>query len=141
MATLKNVAMPMAAGGAGGFVAGFVDAKFTGTKPLISMLTKVGLGVGGAILLKRKPQLALGFAGGVIGSLGYSMGIKMGGGMVAPTPGTALKGIADMASEDPELAAMLSDAEDLEDLVIAGDIADGEYEFSSMGELVEDDGE
>jgi len=99
--------LPMGLGGIGGAVCGMADAKFMSDKPVISALSKVALGAAGAALLRKRPALAFGWAGGVMGSFGYSMGVKAAGGLVAHSPTTALKGIADMAQENPEMAALL----------------------------------
>lgn len=99
--------LPMGLGGIGGAVCGMADAKFMSDKPVISALSKVALGAAGAALLRKRPALAFGWAGGVMGSFGYSMGVKAAGGLVAHSPVAALKGIADMASDNPEMAALL----------------------------------
>jgi hypothetical protein len=99
--------LPMGLGGLGGAVCGLADAKFMSDKPVISALSKVVLGAAGAALLRKRPALAAGWAGGVMGSFGYSMGVKAAGGLVAHSPTTALKGIADMAQDNPEMAALL----------------------------------
>ena len=97
----------MGLGGLGGAACGLVDAKFLSDKPVISALSKVALGAAGAAVLRRRPALAFGWAGGVMGSFGYSMGVKAAGGLVAHSPTGALKGIADMAQDNPEMAALL----------------------------------
>ena len=135
--------LPMGLGGIGGAISGFADAKFMADKPLVSAISKVVLGAGGAALLRRRPALAFGFAGGVMGSFGYSMGVKAAGGLVATSPQAALKGIADMANDDPEMAALL---EGLGDLTTDGaELADADDDYaaalgeSEVADLVEAD--
>lgn len=107
MGGLVGSLVPMGLGGVGAAAMGFADAKLMSDKPVVSALAKVAVGALGAALLRRRPALAYGWAGGVFGSFGYSMGVKAGGGLVAHSPTAVLKGIADMAAEDPEMAALL----------------------------------
>ncbi len=136
--TAQRVVLPQVAGAAGGFVAGFVDSKFLARRPMLSILSKLVIGTLGVTALRNNQPLALGFAGGVSGSLGYAFAAKMGGGMVAPTRGLAMQGIAELASDDPEIAAMLADSEDLADLVTAGEIADGVLADIADDEMIEE---
>ncbi len=135
--------LPMGLGGIGGAISGFADAKFMADKPLISALSKVVLGVGGAALLRKRPALAFGFAGGVMGSFGYSVGVKAAGGLVATSPQSALKGIADMANDDPEMAALLEGLGELTPDAGVGDSGDdyanalADSEESDLSDLVE----
>jgi hypothetical protein len=116
MSTVKSSAMPMVMGGVAGLSAGYMDAKFLGSRPTVSVLAKVGLALLGAAALGRKrPMLAAGWAGGMIGSTGYHAGVKFGGGMVGLSPAGALKGIADMAADDPEMANMIAGLGDVVD--------------------------
>lgn len=138
--------MPMGLGGIGGAIAGFADAKFMSDKPVVSALSKVAAGAVGAALLRKRPALAFGWAGGVIGSFGYSMGVKAAGGLVAHTPTAALKGIADMANSDPEMAALLEGLGDMGDVVNdvsgaddMGDMGDGGSYEDALGEDLGDD--
>jgi hypothetical protein len=141
--------MPMGVGGIGGAVCGMADAKFMSDKPVVSALSKLVLGAAGAGLLRKRPALAFGWAGGVVGSFGYSMGVKAMGGLVAHSPATALKGIADMAADNPEMAALLEglgdvgpddgvgDVGDSDEYVAALSGADGDGD--GVGELVDAD--
>jgi hypothetical protein len=137
--------LPMGLGGIGGAAAGFVDAKFLSDSPVLSALSKVAAGALGAVVLRRRPALAYGWAGGVLGSFGYSMGVKAAGGLVAHSPSAALKGIADMAGENPEMAALLEGLGDLQPLGDADDgtLGDSDYNASlgdtdgAMGDLIE----
>jgi hypothetical protein len=141
--------LPMGMGGIGGAVCGMADAKLMSDKPVISALSKLALGAAGAALLRKRPALAFGWAGGVVGSFGYSMGVKAAGGLVAHSPTAALKGIADMAQDNPEMAALLEglgdvgpddgvgDVGDSDDYVAALSGADGDGD--GVGELVDAD--
>ncbi len=104
----------MVLGGAAGFGAGFMDSKFLGDKPTMSIVAKLSVAlVGSAFIGRKHPMAAAGFAGGMIGSIGYQQGVKLGGGMVGLTPSGALKGIADMAANDSEMAATLAGLGDI----------------------------
>jgi hypothetical protein len=148
MATLKSSVMPMGVGGLAGLGAGYMDARFLGTRPTISILAKVGLAVLGAALMgKRHPLAAAGWAGGMMGSTGYHAGVNLGGGMVGLSPSGALKGIADMSANDPELANLIAgmgDVVEVDDSAL-GDAAD-EYNEAladvddDMGDVVEAEG-
>lgn len=111
MSALKG-SLPMALGGmGGGLVAGFIDTKLLTGRPTLSILAKLGAGVLGGMLLRRSmPGLANGLVGGMMGSIGYSVGVKLGGGMVAHDAPGAIKGLGDMAGEDQALTNLLSGA-------------------------------
>lgn len=145
--TAKAIVMPMAAGAGAGALAGFIDAKYLSSKPTTSIAAKLGLAFLGAFALRKKhPQIAMGFAGGMVGATGYSMGVKFGGGHVALNGLQGLKGLADMAAEDPEVADLIAG---LGDVVPdnMGDAAgeynealgdDGDQGGTTMGDVVED---
>jgi len=109
MSSLK-ASLPMALGGvAGGTVAGFIDTKLLTGRPALSILAKLGLAVvGGMVLRRMSPAVANGLVGGMMGSVGYSVGVKLGGGMVAHNAAGAIKGLGDMAGEDQALTNLLS---------------------------------
>lgn len=144
--TAKSVVMPMAAGAAAGGLAGFIDAKFLSTKPTTSIAAKLGLAFLGAFALRKKhPAIAMGFAGGMVGATGYGVGVKLGGGHVALNGLQGLKGLADMAADDPEVADLIAGLGD----VVPDNMGDaaGEYndalsddgdQGGTMGDVVED---
>jgi hypothetical protein len=109
MSSFKQ-ALPMAVGGvAGGVAAGFIDTKVFVGRPTLSILAKLGAAVvGGMVLRRRYPGLANGLVGGMMGSVGYAVGVKLGGGMVAHNAAGAIKGLGDMAGEDQNLTNLLS---------------------------------
>lgn len=129
--------LPMGLGGLGGAVCGLADAKLMSDKPVLSALSKVALGAAGAALLRKRPALAFGWAGGVMGSFGYSMGVKAAGGLVAHSSAGALKGIADMASDNPEMAALL---EGLGDIGPDDGVGDSDDYVNALGDSDESDG-
>lgn len=143
MSTVKASAMPMIVGGAAGLGAGFMDAKFLGSRPTVSVLAKVGLALlGAAVLGRKRPQWAAGWAGGMIGSTGYGAGVRLGGGMVGLSPAGALKGIADMAENDDEMASMIAGLGDVVDTETAGELGDdaaADYNaaLEDMGDVVD----
>lgn len=130
--------LPMGLGGLGGAISGFADAKLMADKPIISAVSKVALGAVGAAFLRRRPALAFGFAGGVMGSFGYSMGVKAAGGLVATSPQAALKGIADMANDDPEMAALLEGLGELTPDNGVGDVEGAEDYASALADSDDD---
>lgn len=101
MAAIKAAAPTGGGGVVGGFLVGFADAKALGNRPMLSILTKLAVAVGAiGFLGKRAPNFAAGVAGGAIGGLGYSIGVKLGGGMVAHTREQAIQGLGEMADEE-----------------------------------------
>ncbi|HEU0081839.1 MAG TPA: hypothetical protein VFQ87_03130 [Bradyrhizobium sp.] len=141
---IKASIAPMMLGGLSGLGAGYMDAKLLGDKPTISILAKIGLAIIGAGFIgRRHPMAAAGWAGGLVGSTGYKFGAKWGGGMVALSPSSALKGIADMAAENPEMAATIAGLGDVVD-ANGGELGDGSDEYNDalgddedMSDLVE----
>lgn len=122
MATIKTTIPPMLLGGAAGLGAGYIDAKFLGDKPTISLVSKLTLALLGAAMIGRKhPMAAAGFAGGMMGSTGYRYGVKFGGGLVGLSPSGTLKGLADMAAENPEMAATIAGLGDIVESPALGD--------------------
>ena len=136
MSRAKKSLTPALAGVGGGALAGFVDTiPFFARSAVLSGLAKFGLAVLGGSMLRRRTEAAYGFVGGAMGGLGYTVGVRMGGGLVALTKGQALKGLADLAADDPELEAVIADADGIGDLVTAGDLADADED---MADLVEE---
>jgi hypothetical protein len=114
--TVKAQLLPMGAGAAAGFVAGYVDTKWLSDKPLVSVIGKIVMGVAGAyVIAKKHPLAAAGWAGGALGATGYTQGVKLGGGHVALSGLGALQGVADMAADDPEMANLIAGLNDEQD--------------------------
>jgi len=140
MATVKSTAAPMVVGGLAGLGAGFVDAKLLGSKPIISIFVKLAAALAGAAVVGQKhPMIAAGWAGGLIGSTGYHAGVALGGGMVGLSPQGALKGIADMAADDPEMAAMIAGLGEVDDDNSGGALGEAADEYNAALSDVEDD--
>ncbi len=145
ISTAKAIVLPMGAGAAAGAAAGFLDAKYLSARPTVGILAKLALAFGGAFALRKKhPAIAMGWAGGMVGATGYQFGVKFGGGHVALNGLQGLKGLADMAAEDPEVADLIAglgdvvpdnmgDAAGDYNNALAGDDAEG------MGDVVSDD--
>lgn len=134
MKAVKSSAVPMGMGMLGGATVGFIDAKFLAKSPTATIASKFLLGIAGALVLRKKPLLAMGWAGGCLGTFGYTFGIKMGGGIVARDASGALAGIAEMADENPEMAAMLAGMGDVVD-----DMGDASEYAEALGDVVSDD--
>lgn len=145
IAAAKSAVMPMLAGAGAGALSGFVDAKVLSTRPTVSALSKVGLAILGAVVLRKKhPQVAMGFAGGMLGATGYQYGVKFGGGHVALNGMQGLRGLADMAAEDPETANLIAGLADvvpdqMGDVVNDGAMADAGDYVNALGDG-DDDG-
>ena len=144
MQTVKSSLGPMFMGGLSGFGAGVLDAKLLGNRPMISILSKLGLAVIGAGVMGRKhPLAAAGWAGGLIGSVGYTQGVKLSGGLVGLNNAHTVQGLAELASDDPEMAALLAGLGDVvDDASGLGDASDYEdaladAESGDMSDLVE----
>jgi hypothetical protein len=136
MSTAKAAVPPMLAGGAAGAIAGYVDTKFLANRPTVSVLAKVGLGIVGAMALRRKhAAAALGFAGGMLGATGYSYGVKFAGGHVALTGMQGLRGLADMAASDPETANLIAGLAD----VVPDQMGDAAQDYDAQLADGEDD--
>ncbi len=137
MSRAKRAMYPAVAGVGGGALAGIVDTALP-NRPVLAGVAKFITAIIGGTVLKRRTEMAYGFIGGAMGGIGYGIGVKMGGGLVALSKGQALKGIADLAAEDDELAAILADSEDLQDLVDGGDLADGLADDDDVSDLVDE---
>lgn len=129
MATAKKTLLPMGAGAAAGAVAGYLDTKFMATRPTVSVLVKLGLGIAGAALMRRRhPDVGMGFAGGMLGATGYSYGVKFAGGHVALNGMQGLRGLADMAASDPETANLIAGLSD----VVPDQLGDGAQDYNDQ---------
>ena len=138
--TVKAQLLPMGAGAAAGFVAGYVDTKFLSDKPLVSVIGKIVMGVAGAYLIaKKNPSAAAGWAGGALGATGYQQGVKFGGGHVALSGLGALQGVA-----RPFIAALVTIDESafeqwaLDHSLVGSRIADLSDEQDGMGDAASD---
>jgi hypothetical protein len=108
MGKVRNVLAMSLPAVAGGFVAGFVDSKFlAGKNAVIRYGAKVGLAVVAGIALSKRPAAAAAAMGGIIGTIGSDLGVKMGGGVVASSKAAGMKELAAMAADDGDLALLM----------------------------------
>lgn len=94
----------------GGFLANFVDGKFLGSKSsIVRILGKVGLAAAVGVVGKRvAPQGAAAAMAGVLGTIGGDLGARAAGGLPAiPAQQATKAGLAAMAAEDDNVAALL----------------------------------
>lgn len=132
----KSAIGPAIAATAGGAIAGLSETLKYTSGPITGALAKALIGIAGAAVLRRKPAHAWAFFGASFGLIGAGVGLRIGGGLKAGTKSDIFKGIADLAADDGEMAALLAGAgvEDIGDLVQLGEVADDE---DAMGDLVE----
>lgn len=103
--TIKS-ALPAAATGA---AIGALDAKVLAGRPaIVGVLAKVGIGIGAALALKKKPALARSVADGAFATLGYQAGIKMLGGVLGGAAKDVTQGVAELVAEDEEAMGVLA---------------------------------
>ena len=110
MDSLKESALPSLVGAGAGFGLAVLDTKVLHRKPMFSLLAKVGLSLTANIIFANHQKVAHAISAASMASVGYSMGIKTMGGMVAMDQGAMLEGMAAMAEEDSNFAALLQDA-------------------------------
>lgn len=83
------------AGLVGGGAAGLVTTKLLGTQSVgVRAGATIGLGLLGALILKKRPGLATAWASSVIGSIGYGLAANAGGGVVAANKAEAVAQLA-----------------------------------------------
>jgi len=105
---VKHTFKLLVAGFAAGGAAAFLDKLLSGKSPMLANLAKVGVAVVVAAVGGRKyPAAAAAAVGALSGSVGYAMVTRMGGGIVAHTPAGAVKGLAEMSDDYPEMGALL----------------------------------
>lgn len=110
MESLKESALPSMVGAGAGFGLAVLDTKVLHHKPMFSLISKVGLAMCANVILAGHQRVAHAISAAAMASVGYSMGIKTMGGMVAMDQGAMLQGMAAMAEEDAGFAALLQDA-------------------------------
>jgi hypothetical protein len=111
MSTVKRTiaaAIPAVAGGA---VMSLIDSKLLANQ---SQAVRIGgkIAAAGAVgvLLRRRPDTAKVLMGAMLGSLGYELGAKLSGGMVAPNKEQAAKQLGQLIRADPQAMGALIDA-------------------------------
>jgi hypothetical protein len=85
-----------------GGATGFVDAKFLSSmSPIARIGSKVALAAAIGLALRKRPALAGAAMAGVIGTLGYETGVRVGGGVVATSKPEAMSQLGILINEDP----------------------------------------
>ena len=103
----KRFFVPYATGFVASMAAAVMDSALS-QYPKVKHVAKVG----GAVLLaavagKKYPIATASAIATLAASSGYALGTKLAGGMLAFTPGEAVKGVAEMSEKSPELGALL----------------------------------
>jgi hypothetical protein len=89
--SLGGMIVPAVAGLAGGAATGLVVAKFLGDRSAgLRALAAVGVSLLGAVMLRKRPQLADAWSGAAVGSIGYGFAVNATGGVVATNKADAL---------------------------------------------------
>lgn len=104
---VKHTFKLLIAGFAAGGLAAFIDKMLSGKSQIAANLAKVGAAVIVAVVGKRYPSASAAAVGALSGSVGYAMVTRMGGGIVAHSPAGAVKGLAEMSDDYPEMGALL----------------------------------
>lgn len=92
----------------GGGLFGVVDAKLlSDTSPIVRVGSKVGVAFLAGLLLRRHPIAAASAIGGIIGSASYSGAMSLAGGVSAPSPVAAVKGMGVLLRTDKRAMGIL----------------------------------
>lgn len=95
------------AGLAGGAAAGLLTTKALGAQSAgVRAGATVGLGLLGAMLLKKRPGLATAWGASTIGSLGYMFGVNAGGGVAATNKADATAQLAKISGTSTGASGM-----------------------------------
>lgn len=101
-------AIPSVAGGA---IISIVDAKLLANQSLpVRIGGKVAAAVVAGLLLRSRPDTARLMMGSILGTLGYELGTKLNGGILAPTKTSGLAQLAWLLRADPQAMNALIDA-------------------------------
>lgn len=91
-----------------GGTAGFVEAQFLGkSSALVQVGAKLGIAAGLGLLTRKHPMLSVSLMAGVLGTLGFEQGVKMGGGVVAMSAAGGAKQTALLVRHDPQAMGLL----------------------------------
>lgn len=94
-----STAIPALAGGA---VMGLVDTKILGNASTpVRIGGKLALAAIAGRFLRKRPATAYTVMGAMLGTAGYDLGVRFGGGAVAPTPAAAAQQLKSLVYEDP----------------------------------------
>jgi hypothetical protein len=87
---------------------GLVDSKLLADKSaIIRVAGKIGTAAALGLVFRKNPLLAISTMSGILGTIGYEQAINLSGGMVAPTPAAAVKGINALIRDDPQTMGVL----------------------------------
>jgi hypothetical protein len=89
-------------------VVGFAQAKLmSGMSAPVQFGSKVLLAGLGGYMLRRRPMLSVSVMASIMGTIGFTQGVKAGGGVVAVGPKDAQKALAALVREDPRAMGVL----------------------------------
>lgn len=87
---------------------GFVDAKLMAdSSPIVRVGTKIGAAALAGLALRKHPIAAASMIGAIIGSASYSGAISLAGGVSAPSPSAAVKGLGVILRSDRRALGVL----------------------------------
>lgn len=90
----------------GGF--GLVDAKLLGdSSPIVRVGVKIGAAAVAGLVLRKHPIAAAATIGSIIGAASYSGALSLAGGVSAPTPTAAVKGMGLLLRSDKRAMGVL----------------------------------
>ncbi len=104
---ITGIFVPFAAGFIASMAAAGID-KMLATSPKMASLAKVGAAFLIGFAGRRYPRASVAAIGALAGSIGYPLGVRLAGGMVAATPQQAVQGLGSMARTYPQMGALLS---------------------------------
>jgi hypothetical protein len=92
----------------GGGLFGLVDAKMLAdSSPIVRVGAKVGVAALAGLLLRKHPIAAASAIGGIVGAASYSGALTLAGGVSAPSPAAAVKGMGVMLRTDKRAMGVL----------------------------------
>lgn len=87
---------------------GLVDAKLLDdASPIVRVGTKIGAAAVAGLVLRRHPIAAASTIGAIIGSASYGGALNLAGGVSAPNPSAAVKGLGLMLRTDKRAMGLL----------------------------------
>lgn len=105
MGLLFKAGIPAALGG-GAF--GFIDAKLLGdSSPIVRVGVKIAAAGVAGLVLRKHPIAAAATIGSIVGAASYSGALTLAGGMTAPTPTAAVKGMGLLLRSDRRAMGVL----------------------------------
>jgi hypothetical protein len=102
------IAIPAVAGGA---IMSLIDAKLlAGRSQWIQVAGKVVAAALVGVALRKRPSTAQILMGSMLGTLGYQLGARLSGGVVAPNAAEAAKSMGYLVRENPAMFGALVDS-------------------------------